>query len=175
MDVAPWSALVTFTRAELLGAGFDGFVPLLALDLKAVPREHGIYVVYRAATSPLEYLPQSPAGNRVDHTVSVEDLESGARVSTGVVYIGKAGGATANLRTRLSSFKRSGQGRADNHRGGRRIWQLADHADLLVAWLPTPGEDAEALERALIRRFKELHGAIPFANRTAGTVRRNSD
>ncbi len=174
MSAATWSALEAFSRAKLVGAGFEGFVPLVVLDLKAVPREHGVYVVFREATSPLEFLLQSPAGKRVDHTVSVEDLASGARISTGVLYIGKAGGAKANLRTRLSSFKRSGQGRADNHRGGRRIWQLVDHADLLVAWLPTPGEDAEAVEREVIGRFKELHGVIPFANRTAGTVRRIS-
>ncbi|WP_296668073.1 hypothetical protein [Demequina sp.] len=87
--------------------------------------------------------------------------------------IGKAGGKTANLRTRLRGFSRSGQGLYDSHRGGRRIWQLADHAALLVAWLATPGRDAEDVERRLIRRFEAVHGRIPFANRTRGTRRKS--
>jgi len=161
-----------FTRAGLEHAGFQGFVPLLDLDPTLVPREHGVYVVVREHGARPAYLEESPAGKRIDLTVPIADLESGWLDGAIVVYIGKAGGKRAHLRTRLRAYSRSGQGLVDNHRGGRRIWQLADHTQLLVAWLPTPGEDAEEVERGLIGQFVDACGATPFANRTRGTRRR---
>jgi hypothetical protein len=54
------------------------------------------------------------------------------------------------------------------HWGGRYIWQLADAAELLVAWreLDDAGT-ARNDERRLLERFAELHhGQRPFANLT---------
>lgn len=51
------------------------------------------------------------------------------------------------------------------HWGGRYIWQIKNSGNLLLCWKPTPDEDPEAIETALIARFKEQHGGHrPFAN-----------
>ena len=80
-----------------------------------------------------------------------------------VVYIGKADVANR----RLKQFARFGVGEPVGHWGGRYIWQLADSADLLVAWHPISwGEPAREYEKRVLTRFAEIHGARPFANLT---------
>ena len=61
-----------------------------------------------------------------------------------VVYIGKA----TNLRAKLGQYRRYGLGRPVGHQGGRYIWQLADHAELLVAWRETPDEAPHVVKNA---------------------------
>lgn len=51
---------------------------------------------------------------------------------------------------RASRYRCHGAGDPVGHWGGRHIWQLADHADLLVGWKPTPDDDARAIEREMI-------------------------
>jgi len=62
---------------------------------------------------------------------------SGART----VYVGKASLGAAGkrgVRKRLNEFRKYGVGsHAAGHAGGRRIWPLADHAELLVGWRVT--------------------------------------
>ncbi|WP_296668074.1 hypothetical protein [Demequina sp.] len=70
-------ALGNFSRSELEEAGFAGFVPLLTLDPTLVPREHGVYAVLRTSTDAPQYLVESLAGRRINHTVTIEDLTSG--------------------------------------------------------------------------------------------------
>ena len=84
-----------------------------------------------------------------------------------IVYIGKANlGRTSRrgLRKRLDEFRRYGAGSPIGHSGGRRIWQLADHDELLVAWRVTDDCDARPLERELIAEFRAQYGARPYAN-----------
>ena len=87
-----------------------------------------------------------------------------------ILYIGKANwGAKQNgLRRRLSEYRRFGAGKAVGHRGGEHIWQLADHAKLLVCWKAVLDGEVQSYESHLINDFTARHGRWPFANRTSG-------
>ncbi|WP_066904069.1 hypothetical protein [Millisia brevis] len=149
--------------------GFTGFVPFADLPAGDVPTGSGVYVVTRPASSPPVFLPQSPAGRfkGKEPTVSVSELQESWVPGEPVLYIGKADigrSGKRGLRTRLSEYRRHGSGRAVGHWGGRMIWQLADSADLLVAW--RPADDGRALEKSMIADFVTMYGRRPFANRT---------
>lgn len=44
------------------------------------------------------------------------------------------------------------------------MWQLADHEDLLVGWMETPGVPGKKLEGDLLSSFHAEWHALPFAN-----------
>ena len=151
-------------------SGFVGWVPFSRLPDADVPTGPGVYVVVRPSPGPPSFLDVSPAGHfkGVDPTVQIAELAAlwvpGARV----VYIGKANlgvSGRRGLRKRLSEFRKSGAGRPVAHSGGRRIWQLVDHAELLVGWRVTDDAQARPTERALIAAFSAHYGARPLANR----------
>ena len=51
------------------------------------------------------------------------------------------------------------------HWGGRYIWQLADSADLVVAWRRcNEGETAREREVELLSAFTQQYARLPFAN-----------
>jgi hypothetical protein len=85
------------------------------------------------------------------------------------------GGARGNrhLRPRVMEFRRYGDGHAVGHQGGRRIWQLADAEDFVLAWMVTGNDDPQAVEAELLHAFLADHGKLPIGNRTwaGGTER----
>lgn len=150
-------------------SGFTGWVPFAALPTTDVPSGPGVYVVIRPSDEPPRFLDVSPAGHFKgrDPTVPVAELAAlwvpGARI----VYIGKAALGTTGrrgLRKRLDEFRRFGVGAPIGHSGGRRIWQLADHAELLVGWRVTDDIDTARTETAMIGEFRAHYGFLPFAN-----------
>lgn len=158
-----------WNRRALEHFGFEGFVPFAAVSAATVPNVAGVYCVVRVDDAPPTFLQASPAG-RVkgkDQTVAVAELERLWVPGAAIVYIGKAqlgSGQNRGLLTRLEEFGKFGAGRLVPHTGGRRIWQLADSAELLVAWMATDDSEAVATEERLLKAFTTAHGRLPFAN-----------
>jgi transcriptional regulator with XRE-family HTH domain len=155
----PVSASEETTLAE---AGFEGFLRLSALvsDMPGVPASPGVYVVIRRSTVPPEFLDRSVGGHfkGEDPTVPVERLAPKWVPDTNTLYFGRA----SNLRSRIKLLARYGNGEPVAHRGGRYLWQLADHHDLIVAWQETT--DQVAREAELVANFEDRHAMLPFAN-----------
>ena len=149
----------SWDRRGLEAAGFEGFVTFGSLDAAAVPREAGIYVVMRPSATDPEILEFTHA--RAGSAYPVGDLANRWVPGAAVIYIGKAEAKVGGLRKRLGQYARRGS----SHRGGRSIWQLADHAELLVAWALTAGVSAEDVEIRYRESFAKVYGRLPFANR----------
>ena len=58
---------------------------------------------------------------------------------------------------------RVGQGKPVGHWGGRLIWQLGNHADLLVCWRATT-EEPRRVEESMLAALEIHYGRLPFAN-----------
>ena len=149
----------SWDRVGLEEVGFAGFVPFAELATASVPREPGIYIVLRTASTQPQLLEVTRA--RAGSAYPVEDLSARWVESTPVIYIGKAEAKVGGLRKRLGQFARKGA----SHQGGRSIWQLADQDELLVCWATTPDESAEEVEIHYRAVFAERYGRWPFANR----------
>jgi hypothetical protein len=150
-------------------SGFVGWVPFARFPAADVPTEPGVYVVVRPSDEPPTFLEVSPAGHfkGKDPTVPVAELAALWVPGTRIVYIGKANlgsGGKRHLQKRLDEFRRHGQGIPIGHSGGRRIWQLADHDELLVGWRVTDDADAAKLETRMLAEFRAHYGRLPFAN-----------
>jgi hypothetical protein len=161
----PWS------REALAEGDFVGFVPFSELPAAEVPAAPGVYAVLRLSDAPPTFLEASPAGRLKGKDPSVAPASLAKKWLNGpqVLYIGKATRTSAGprgLQKRLDDFRRFGAGEPVNHPGGRYLWQLADAADLVVAWNATAtSEDAATLEARMLRDFTEWYNALPFANR----------
>ncbi|MGV2287838.1 hypothetical protein AAHK20_03930 [Trinickia sp. YCB016] len=100
----------------------------------------------------------------------VDQLRTKWIYGTRVVYIGLAGDRSPrSLRKRLGDLLDHCAGKTSKkgpHKGGEIIWQFAAYDSLLLRAMPTgsPPEPRDTARR-LLAEFRELHGALPFANR----------
>jgi len=158
-----------FDLEDLRRRGFSGFVTLRELrsNVERVPDAHGVYAVLRLSHSQPAFLEKSPAGwfKRQDPSRPIAQLRAKWVSSAPVVYFGKAGPSRdRTLRRRISEFLEFGAGKPIGHRGGRAIWQLADAADLLLAWKHVSGSSPRQVESELLAEFESHFGSLPFAN-----------
>jgi transcriptional regulator with XRE-family HTH domain len=151
-----------FSVADLRRRGFTGFVRVRRLPKGCpdVTAESGVYAVVRSSAAAPEFLDQSVGGHfkQADPTVDLKELERQWVDGATVMYVGRGG----SLRKRIDLLARYSRGEPIAHQGGRLLWQLADHDDLLVAWLPDP--DPVAREVELVDEFVDAYGSLPFAN-----------
>lgn len=151
-----------FSEEHLASAGFEGFVRIVGLPPRAqnVPPTPGVYAVVRRSTEPVTFLDESVGGRFKgrDPTVSTVHLERAWVDAAATLYLGRA----SSLRDRLNLLARFGRGDAVGHWGGRYLWQLADHDQLIVAWYETV--DQVAREAELVDEFHDAFDALPFAN-----------
>ena len=148
-------------RQGLETVGFEGFLPFEALTSVSLSTSPGIYAVLRPANTEPTLLSVNPAKRQKgkDPAYLVEKLQAKWVPGCTIVYISKAN-PKKGLHGRVAQYRRM----AANHRGGRAIWQLADSAEPLVAWIETPENDPGHVEDSYIRAFKMTHGILPFAN-----------
>jgi hypothetical protein len=157
------------TIEKLKEAGFTGFKKAseLLVSKDTIPKVKGVYCVVYFPHDKAEFLNPGVGGffKGKDPNVQIETLKENWIINCPVVYIGKAGGSgSATLRSRLNQYLKFGQGHNVGHRGGRYIWQLKNHRELLFCWFETPKHDPGSLETKLLKKFHEKYGKLPFAN-----------
>jgi len=157
---------------EIKSEGFSGFktVRELWLDRSSIPKRKGVYLVINPNHSNVEFINPGVGGffKGKNPNVSIADLKSNHVDNSQVIYIGKAGSPTgqATLNSRLGQYLGFGQTKNIGHWGGRLIWQLKNHSDLVFCWKPTPNEDPREVEKLLLASFIKEYGQRPYANLT---------
>ena len=150
--------------------GFTGFISVQELwnDKSNIPKKMGIYFVINPEYKTPQFIYPGVGGfhKGKDPNVPIEELEINATPNSQIVYIGKAGGNSnkATLHSRLGQYLRFGQTKTVGHAGGRYIWQLKNHTDLLFFWKETPEIEPATLESELIKQHLNTYGKWPLAN-----------
>ncbi|MDC9723987.1 MAG: hypothetical protein PSN34_14610 [Urechidicola sp.] len=159
-------------RTEIEKNGFKGFKTVKELwnDKNPIPKTKGVYLIIDPNFKKTEFLPTGVGGffKGKDPNVSIPELKSNLITNSQVVYIGKAGSPTgqATLNSRLGQYLRFGQTKNVGHWGGRYIWQIKKHSDLIFCWKLTPNDDPREIEKQLLSQYIKNFGNRPFANLT---------
>ncbi len=158
------------TIEELKSNGFTGFksVAELRLSKSVIPDAPGVYFVLFPLQDKPEFINPGAGGffKGKDPNVEIATLKAAWVDGTPVIYIGKAGASNgaATLRSRIGQYLGFGAGRNVGHYGGRYIWQLKNHEDLLFCWKPLMKQEPHDVEVELQRNFAMIYGKMPFAN-----------
>lgn len=145
---------------------FKGFKTIRELkeSCSEVPSFNGVYLVLRRNNQQPVFSISSLGGYvKVPNDspcYSLSYLQEQYVNGTCILYIGKS----TNMRSRLRSYMRFGQGKRASHGGGRAIWQMTDVDDFVICWAETL-ENSRMVEWRMIQAFKLSHeGKRPFAN-----------
>lgn len=150
--------------------GFIGFksVAELRTDKSYIPKIKGVYIVINPGYKRSEFINPGVGGffKGKDPNVSIIDLKSNHVENSKVIYNGKAGSPTgqATLNSRLGQYLRFGETKNVGHWGGRLIWQLNNHSELIFCWKTIPNDDPREVEKQLLREYIKQYGVRPFAN-----------
>ena len=149
--------------------GFRGFLPVSTLKatlvstnyLDTVPRQSGVYLVLNPTPEAPKWLSKSVGGHfkGEDPTVTSIYLEKNWVNGANILYVGET---QRTLKKRVSELIQFGSGRPIGHKGGRLIWQLENHNDLLICWL-THNNPVE-MKNKILEEFKSKYSVLPFAN-----------
>tara|TARA_R110002072_G_scaffold136026_2_gene277862 strand:+ start:802 stop:1299 length:498 start_codon:yes stop_codon:yes gene_type:complete len=157
---------------DLKKNGFTGFktVKELWIDKSSIPKIKGVYLVINPTFKKTKFINPGVGGffKGKNPNISISELKQNHVDDSQVVYIGKAGSPTgqATLHSRLGQYLRFGQTKNVGHWGGRLIWQLENHNDLLFCWKETPNDDPREIEKLLLKNFISQFQMRPFANLT---------
>ena len=152
--------------------GFLGFksVKELWVDKSSIPKSRGVYIVINPAYNKTEFINPGVGGffKGKDPNISLAELRNNHVDNSQVVYIGKAGSISgrATLRSRLGQYLRFGETKNVGHWGGRLIWQLKNHDELIFCWKEEPTNDPREIEKQLLGEYIKQFGVRPFANLT---------
>jgi len=156
---------------QVKGKGFSGFKTVAQLwqDHSVLTKDPGVYLILHPDCSKNQLIPKGPGGffKQRDPNVDIAKLSARWISNCHLQYIGQAGAgvnSTATLNSRLKQYLDFGKGLPVGHYGGRYIWQLKHHPELLVAWKATPNLNPRTEEKRLIAEFEQFYGKLPFAN-----------
>ena len=132
----------------------------------------GIYAI----TKPPFYNPEFLSQEKIKKNRNVIGPWDSKRLSkkwvdnADILYYGLAGATSPRwLNSRLTDLINHCKGLISNrgpHRGGEIIWQLKDYETFEIWVLPTGNPpEPRNLEERLLKRFYEITGKLPFANR----------
>jgi len=158
------------TVDQVRDAGFTGFHPVARLwkDPAVIPAVQGIYLILQPSDDHPIFLEKGAGGffNGRDPNMPAGELAARWIPECKFLYVGKAGGGSsgATLRSRLRQYLDFGKGKPVGHYGGRMIWQLKHHPDLVVAWKVLPDGDPRAEELRINEAIEKFYGGLPFAN-----------
>ena len=137
---------------------FKGFKTIRELkeSCSEVPSSNGVYLVLRRNNQQPIFSISSLGGYvKVPNDspcYSLSYLQEQYVNGTCILYIGKS----TNMRSRLRSYMRFGQGKRASHGGGRAIWQMTDVDDFVICWAETL-ENSRMVEWRMIQAFKFSH------------------
>lgn len=160
--------MMNFSKQALIDDGFEGFISVKDLwnDKSMILKQMGVYMVLNTESN-VEFINPGVGGffKGKDPNVDISQLKE-KFVNTIVVYIGKAGGSSskATLYSRLGQYLSFGQTKNIGHYGGRYIWQLKNHGNLLFCWKSLQNEEPIVVEKELLSYFKQEYSKLPFAN-----------
>lgn len=144
---------------------FQGFNTIEELwnDNSIIPNKKGVYLILNKNEN-IEFLEEGVGGffqNR-NPNVSIDRLTNEFVSNSLVIYIGKAN----NLKSRLNQYLRFGKGLNSPHWGGRFIWQIQQHKELIICWKTlSDDENPREIEKQLILEYKkQFNNKRPFAN-----------
>ena len=159
-------------KNSLVENGFKGFISIkdLWIDRLSVPKIRGVYLVVDPNFQDTQFIDPGVGGffKGKDPNVDIEVLKSNIVSGAEVVYIGKAGSPTgkATLYSRLGQYLRFGLTKNVGHWGGRFIWQIKKHDELVFCWKTVENGDPREVEKGLLSDFQNQYGQRPFANLT---------
>lgn len=142
------------------------FEDLRLNGFRSVPDEKGIYAVLVPDLFEVQFLDDTTAiktyrGKNLLYPAS--DLRTKYNSSDRkLLYIGKAGGESNKLRQRIRQYVKYGCGEANNHRGGRAIWQIRNNHQLLIGYCMC--DEPETKESASLAEYFNQYGTFPVAN-----------
>lgn len=144
--------------------GFVGFLSIrqLCTNNVTLPVSAGVYIVLRESDQKPHFLTVGSGGHFKGNNpnLPVSRLEKNYIGESRVVYIGQ----TSCLKRRFRELLRFGAGSDVGHWGGRALWQLSDHDDLIVAWKPMSEVESKAEKARMLQKFVSVYGKLPFAN-----------
>jgi len=166
-----WQNFDFSTPEAIEKQGFSGKIKIAdwgKIDEPHPSNAKGIYLIVWNKRSLVHFEEIGTGGffKKKDPNVKTDILEKNWIPEACVLYIGKAGGSKfkTGLQDRLGTYMRFGKGKPVSHWGGRYIWQLREHGELLIYWKELPSEEPRDVEKLLLQEFKEQYHRLPFAN-----------
>lgn len=148
---------------------FDRFYSIEELYKKGfqdIPDKKGIYIIIKPGNIDIIFSVDTTAIKEYKGKNLLYDLkelkDKYGNSDKKILYIGKAGGEINKLRGRIRQLIKYGYREADNHRGGRAIWQIENNKELLIGY--SVCDNPREKEKELLQEYFKKNRTLPLAN-----------